>query len=63
MMESEYRKWLEGTRGMESGYRKWAVFLDGKWIDTVFFLPDCDKDYVLNSLINHDGFHPNIVIK
>ena len=48
---------------MESGYREWVVFLDGKWIDTVFFLPNCDKDYVLNSLINYDGFHPNIVIK
>lgn len=31
-------------------------------IDTVFFNPDCDGDYVRDSLINHDGYHPDIVI-
>lgn len=42
---------------------EWKVFLFGKHIDTVFFTKDCDKDYVLNSLIDHDGYHPSIQIK
>lgn len=43
--------------------KAWNVYLNGKLIDTVFFDRDCDKDYVLDSLINHDGYHPNIKIK
>jgi len=34
-----------------------------KWIDTVFYTVDCDKDYVRSSLINHDCYNPNIVVK
>ena len=41
----------------------WNVYLNGKWIDTVFYTADCDRDYVKDSLINHDGYYPNIVVK
>jgi len=41
----------------------WDVFLNGKWIDTVYFTDDCDEAYVKNSLINHDGYDPRIVIQ
>ena len=41
----------------------WDVYLNGKHIDTVFFTKDRDKDYVLKSLINHDGYNPGIIVK
>ena len=41
----------------------WDVYLGGKLIDTVFYDPDCEKDYVLDGLINHDGYDPEITIK
>lgn len=40
----------------------WTVTLNRKNIDTVFFDKDCDKDYVLRSLINHDGYDPAIKV-
>jgi hypothetical protein len=42
--------------------RTWDVYLGGKLIDTVFFTSDCDAEYVKNSLINHDGFSPDIQV-
>jgi hypothetical protein len=36
-------------------------FRDGI-VDTVFYTADCDAEYVRKSLINHDGFSPNIVV-
>lgn len=41
----------------------WNVYLDGKLINTVFYTASCDKDYVLDGLINHDGFDPAIIIR
>ena len=41
----------------------WDVYLNGKCIDTVFFMKGCDKEYVLNSLINHDGYDCRIKIR
>lgn len=41
----------------------WDVFLNGKNIDTVFFMKDCDKDYVLRALIDHDGYDPRITVR
>ena len=32
------------------------------WLDTVHFDANCDSRYVRDSLINHDGYSPNIVI-
>jgi hypothetical protein len=40
----------------------WDVYLNGQWIDRVFFTADCDADYVRRSLINHDGYNPNITV-
>lgn len=28
--------------------------------DTVYFTSDCDAEYVRNSLIDHDGYDPDI---
>lgn len=41
----------------------WKVTLNGKWIDTVFFDKNLDKDYVKDSLINHDNYNPNINVR
>ncbi len=43
--------------------KAWNVFLNGKNIDTVFYSPDCGAEYVRTTLINHDGYHPQIVVK
>jgi hypothetical protein len=40
----------------------WDVFLGRKCIDTVFYTPDCDAEYVRASLINHDGYDSRIVV-
>lgn len=40
----------------------WDVYLNGKQIETVFFNDSCDKEYVLRSLIDHDGFPSDICI-
>lgn len=41
----------------------WDVILNGKVIDTVWFTKDCDADYIRRSLIDHDGYHPNITVR
>ncbi len=41
----------------------WDVFLKGKLIDRVWFLKICDQKYVRDSLINHDGYPVDIVVK
>ena len=41
----------------------WNVYLNGKLIDTVFYTPDCDADYVRTGLINHDGYHSGIIVR
>lgn len=33
-----------------------------KLLDTVFFDEDCDKEYVYDSLVNHDGYPTDIKI-
>lgn len=40
----------------------WTVYLRGKEIDTVWFTDDCDDEYVRTSLINHDGYDPDISV-
>jgi hypothetical protein len=40
----------------------WNVYLHGRKIDTVYFAASCTRDYVLDSLVNHDGYNPNIEI-
>jgi len=41
----------------------WNIYKDGRKIDTVFFDKDCDRDYVLDSLIGHDNYDPDINIR
>jgi len=40
----------------------WNVYLYGRLINTVFYLSSCDRDYVRDGLINHDGFNPAIEV-
>lgn len=39
------------------------VTLNRKKIDTVFFDKSCSAEYVRDSLINHDGYDPNIKVR
>ena len=41
----------------------WNIYLGKKLIDSVYYDNDCDSDYVKRSLINHDGYHPNIAVR
>ncbi len=41
----------------------WNVYRKGRLIDIVFFDADCDADYVRRSLIDHDGYPPDIVVR
>ena len=40
----------------------WDVYLNGREIDTVWYDPDCDAEYVKRTLVDHDGYHPGIVV-
>ena len=41
----------------------WNVYLNGKLIDTVFWVPSANADEVKRSLIGHDGYDSGIVVK
>jgi len=41
----------------------WDVWLNGRCVNTVWFNPDCDADYVRDSLVNHDGYDPDIEVR
>lgn len=41
----------------------WNVYLNGRLIDTVFYDNNCDKEYVRTSLINHDDYDSNIIVR
>ena len=38
----------------------WDVYLHGCLIDSVWYSATCDEDYVRRSLIEHDGYSPDI---
>jgi hypothetical protein len=38
----------------------WSIYLGSNWLDCVYFNDDCDRDYVYRSLVDHDGFSPEI---
>lgn len=40
----------------------WDVFYDGKWLDSVWYEKGCTADYVIRSLIDHDGFPCGITL-
>ena len=41
----------------------WNVYLNGKLIDSVPYIEDCDKEYVKRSLIDHDGYADDIEVR
>lgn len=43
-------------------YKSWDVYLNGKLIDTVFFVKGVTKDYVYRSLVEVDGYDKNIIV-
>ena len=47
----------------EIEYNYWDIYLDGQLIDSVCFDYDIDEETVKSSLINHDGYDPNIIIR
>lgn len=47
---------------MDNKMREWNVFLNDKYINTVFFEKGCSHSYVKKSLIEHDGYNPNIKV-
>lgn len=51
------------SENKEQKMNAWNVFSKGKKIDTVFFMPCCDLDYVRTSLINHDYYPADIVVR
>ena len=44
-------------------YNFWDIYLDGQLIDSVCFDYDIDEETVKSSLINHDGYDPNIIVR
>ena len=46
-----------------SKFNAFDVYLRGKQIDTVFFQTGIDVKYVYDSLVDHDGYNPEIVVK
>ena len=40
----------------------WQVWDHTHYLDTVFFTPECDEAYIVDSLVRHDGFCPSISI-
>jgi hypothetical protein len=43
--------------------KAYSVYLNGKYIDRVFFDDDIKKEDVRKSLINHDGYSPDINLR
>jgi hypothetical protein len=41
----------------------WLVMRGSRHIDTVYFTPDCDAEYVRRSLIHHDGYPSDITVR
>lgn len=41
----------------------WNVYLGDQLIDTVYYDKSCDEWYVKHTLINHDGYDPNIEVR
>jgi hypothetical protein len=50
---------------MEVFMQAFDVYLNGKEIDTVFYSdePKVPVEEVKDSLVNHDGYNPNIEVK
>jgi len=42
--------------------KPWDVYVNGKWVNTVYYDLECNAEYVKESLINHDGYPVNIEV-
>jgi len=42
--------------------KAYNVYLRNKLIDTVFWVDNSDAEEVKQSLINHDNYHPSIIV-
>jgi hypothetical protein len=47
----------------EQTMKAWDIIRNGKIIDTVFYTKDCDLHYVRQTLINHDGYPVDIIVR
>lgn len=47
----------------ECAHVGWNVFLGAKQIDTVYYNRSCTAQYVRETLIKHDGYDGNIVVR
>lgn len=42
--------------------RQWYIYLNDRFVDSVFYTLGCDADYVRQSLIDHDRMDSSIMI-
>lgn len=47
----------------EARMAKWLVYRGSRRITEVYYLKDCDADYVRRSLVNHDGYPSDIEVR
>ena len=57
-----FPKWDYGSVKMVKS-RGFDVYLNGKLIDTVWFDVDMSIEEMKKSLVEHDGYNPNIEVK
>jgi hypothetical protein len=43
--------------------QEWNVYLGGDLIDTVWYNDQFDSEYVYMTLVEHDGYHTDIVVE
>ena len=43
--------------------KAWEIYLHGELIEIVYFNRDMDEDQVRRSLVDHDGFSPEITLR
>jgi len=64
--EEEQRPAVAAAKTKAAGHPQtgWDVYLNGKWIEKVFYDADMtDAEEIKKSLVNHDGFNPGIVVR
>ena len=54
---------MTGFERKKTAQKAWDVFLHGKKIDTVYFAPEINAFDVIKSLVEHNNYDPDIVIR
>ncbi len=54
---------LGSTQEKTERSKTFNVYRKGICVETVFFSPECSADYVRKSLIEHDGYANDIVVR